>query len=86
MGLLKTEQEMFVVFLRNTLEENEGLFLLSLSSLSGKDAPQSLVNIPLKWVFAKIKGCFQQGRLQQLKGWIGISTATFTHKTVTQWD
>ena len=32
MGLPKTQQEMFVVFLGNTLEENKGLFLLNLTS------------------------------------------------------
>ena len=60
MGLLNTQQERFVVFLGNTLEENKGLFFLSLSSLSGKDAPQPLVNIHLEWVLTKTKGCFQQ--------------------------
>ena len=85
MILLETQQEMFVVFLGRTLKENEGLFLLSLSSLSGKDAPQPWVSIPLKWVLAETKRLFSAGwRLLQLKGWIGISARTFTHKTVTQ--
>ena len=86
MGLPKTQQEWFVVFLGNTREENKGLFLLSLSSLSSKDAPQSLANIPLKWVLNKTKFFLAGWRLQQLKGLIGISAGTFTYKTVTQWD
>ena len=85
MGLLKTQQERFVVFLGNTLKENKWLFLLSLSSLSGKDAPQPLVNIPLKWVLTRTKRLFSAGwRLLQLKGWIGISAGTLICKTVTQ--
>ena len=85
MGLQKTEQEMFVVFLEKVLKENTWLFLLSLSSQSGKDAPQPWVNIPLKWVLTGTKWLFSaQWRLLQLKGWIWISAGTFTCKTVTQ--
>ena len=85
MGLLKTQQEMFVVFLGKTLKQNKGLFLLSLSSLSGKDAPQPWVIIPLKWVLTGTKRLLSTGwRFLQLKGWIAISAGTFTHKTVTQ--
>ena len=82
--LTKTQQERFVVFLGNTLKESKGLFLLSLSSLSGKDAPQPLANIPLTWVLKRLLSA--GWRLLHLKGWIGISVGTFTHKTVTQWD
>ena len=42
--LLKTQQDSFVVFLGNSLQRKQGLFLLVLSSLSGKDAPQFWVN------------------------------------------
>ena len=52
-GIAKDSTKMFVDFF--TLEENKGLFLLSMSSLSGKDAPQPLVNTPLRWVFTKTK-------------------------------
>ena len=76
---------MLVVFLGKTLKENKGLFLLSLSSQSRKDATQSWVNIPLEWVLTGAKRLFSAGwRLLQLKGWIGIRTGTFTFKTVTQ--
>ena len=85
MGLLKTLQEMFVVFLGKTVKEIKGLFLLSLSSPSGKDAPQPWVHIPSKWVLTGTKRLFSAGwRLLQLKGWIGISAGTFTSKAVTQ--
>ena len=85
MGLLKTQQEMFCCFLGETLKENEGFSLLSLSSQSGKDAPQPWANIPLKWVLTGTKRLFSAGwRLLQLKGWIGISAGTFTCKTDTQ--
>ena len=78
---------MFVVFLGKTVKENKGLFLLSLSSLSGKDAPQPWVNIPLKWVFTRTKRLFSaRWRLLQPKGWTGISSGTFMHKTVAQMD
>ena len=60
MGLLETQQEMFVVFLEKTLKENKGLFLLSLSSQSGKDAAQPWVNITLKGCLLEPEGCFQQ--------------------------
>ena len=85
MGLIKTQQEMVVVFLGKTIKENKGLFFLRLFSLSGKDAHQSWVNIPLKWVLTGTKRLFSaEWRLLQLKGWIGITTGTFTWKTVTQ--
>ena len=53
MGLLKTQQERFVVFLGNSRKENRGFSLLSLSSLSGKDTPLLFVNIHLKGVLGQ---------------------------------
>ena len=85
MGLLKTQQGCFDVFLGENLKENKGLFLLSLSNSSGKDAPQPWLNIPLNWVLNGTKRLFSAGRrLLQLKGWYGISGGTFTCQTVTQ--
>ena len=85
MRLINVQQEMFVIFLGKTLKENKGLFLLSLSSQSGKDAPQPWVNIPLKGVLTRTQRLFLAGWwLLQLKGWIGISAGSFTCKTVTQ--
>ena len=60
MELPKTQQECLLFSWKIFFKENKGLILLSLSSLSGKDAPQSMVNIPLKWVITKTKGYFQQ--------------------------
>ena len=55
MGLLKTQKECLLFSWGKLLKENKGLFLLSLSSLSGKDA----------------KRLFSAGwKLLQLKGWI----------------
>ena len=85
MGLVITQQEMFV-FLEKTLKRKNGLFLLSLASQSGKDAAQP-VNIPLKGMLTGTKRLFSvEWRLMQLKGWIGISTGTFTCKTVTEME
>ena len=66
------QQEMVLLFSWGKLtKENEGLYLLSLSSQSGKDA----------------KRLFSAGwNLLQLKGWIGIRVGTFTHNTVMQLD
>ena len=60
MGLLETQQEMFCCFLGKMLKENKWLFLQSLSSQSGKDAPQPWVNIPLKCFLPGTKGSFQR--------------------------